>query len=185
MKYHPDRNQGTKPKRRKRTEDVKEVGLKCSPQPKRAAYDQYGHAGVDLNMRGGSGAEGFGGFASFGDILAICLYSVALWAGGANVPATTCRTPWKSPWKRRPWQIDRNSHPRLGHLRHLPRQRCQTRHPAQNLRHLRRQWLGADAPAAFSCSKPARTAGAWARSSPSPAPAAMARARSRSRKRWR
>ena len=36
---------------------------------KRAAYDQYGHAGVDPNMRGGPGAEGFGGFAeAFGDI---------------------------------------------------------------------------------------------------------------------
>lgn len=40
---------------------------------KRAAYDQYGHAGVDPNMRGGGagagGAEGFGGFAeAFGDI---------------------------------------------------------------------------------------------------------------------
>ncbi len=40
-----------------------------SDAPKRAAYDQYGHAGVDPNMRGGPGAEGFGGFAeAFGDI---------------------------------------------------------------------------------------------------------------------
>ncbi len=36
--------------------------------PLYAAYDQYGHAGVDPNMRG-PGAEGFGGFAeAFGDI---------------------------------------------------------------------------------------------------------------------
>ena len=47
---------------------------RCSPTPKkRAAYDQYGHAGVDPNagggFRGGPGAEGFGGFAeAFGDI---------------------------------------------------------------------------------------------------------------------
>ena len=43
-----------------------------SDAPKRAAYDQYGHAGVDPNMggfRGGPGQEGFGGFAeAFGDI---------------------------------------------------------------------------------------------------------------------
>jgi molecular chaperone DnaJ len=45
-----------------------------SDPQKRAAYDQYGHAGVDPNMggagfRGGPGAEGFGGFAeAFGDI---------------------------------------------------------------------------------------------------------------------
>jgi molecular chaperone DnaJ len=44
-----------------------------SDPQKRAAYDQYGHAGVDPNMGGfrpgGPGAEGFGGFAeAFGDI---------------------------------------------------------------------------------------------------------------------
>ena len=40
-----------------------------SDPQKRAAYDQYGHAGVDPNMGGRGGAEGFGGFAeAFGDI---------------------------------------------------------------------------------------------------------------------
>jgi molecular chaperone DnaJ len=41
-----------------------------SDPQKNAAYDQYGHAGVDPNMRGGpGGAEGFGGFAeAFGDV---------------------------------------------------------------------------------------------------------------------
>jgi molecular chaperone DnaJ len=39
-----------------------------SDSQKRAAYDQYGHAGVDPN-RGMGGGEGFGGFAeAFGDI---------------------------------------------------------------------------------------------------------------------
>ena len=39
-----------------------------SDSQKRAAYDQYGHAGVDPNL-GRGGAEGFGGFAeAFGDI---------------------------------------------------------------------------------------------------------------------
>jgi len=40
-----------------------------SDPQKRAAYDQYGHAGVDPNMRGPGGGDGFGGFAeAFGDI---------------------------------------------------------------------------------------------------------------------
>lgn len=40
-----------------------------SDSNKRAAYDQYGHAGVDPNRGMGGGAEGFGGFAeAFGDI---------------------------------------------------------------------------------------------------------------------
>src|SRR5574343_354597 len=48
--------------------EAKEAYEMLSDAQKRAAYDQYGHAGVDPNMRGG--AEGFsGGFAeAFGDI---------------------------------------------------------------------------------------------------------------------
>ena len=38
-----------------------------------------------------------------------------------------------------------NPHP-LGFVRHLPRQRCQTRHQRQDLRHLPGLWHGADAP---------------------------------------
>ncbi|HRH18605.1 MAG TPA: molecular chaperone DnaJ, partial [Aquabacterium sp.] len=52
--------------------EVKEAYEMLSDAKKRAAYDQYGHAGVDPNMgggRGGPGGEGFGGFAeAFGDI---------------------------------------------------------------------------------------------------------------------
>ena len=71
MKYHPDRNQGdaAKPAEEK-FKEAKEAYEILSDAQKRAAYDQYGHAGVDPNMRGGmGGAEGFGGFAeAFGDI---------------------------------------------------------------------------------------------------------------------
>ena len=70
MKYHPDRNQGDAAKAaEEKFKEVKEAyEILCDSQ-KRAAYDQYGHAGVDPNMRGGPGAEGFGGFAeAFGDI---------------------------------------------------------------------------------------------------------------------
>ena len=71
MKYHPDRNQGDTAKAaEEKFKEVKEAYEMLSDPQKRAAYDQYGHAGVDPNMRGGpGGAEGFGGFSdAFGDI---------------------------------------------------------------------------------------------------------------------
>ena len=73
MKYHPDRNEGDKNAEGK-FKEAKEAYEMLSNAEKRAAYDQFGHAGVDPNMRGGfagggPGAEGFGGFAeAFGDI---------------------------------------------------------------------------------------------------------------------
>jgi molecular chaperone DnaJ len=72
MKHHPDRNQGDGAKKsEEKFKEAKEAYEMLSDAQKRAAYDQYGHAGVDPNMggRGGPGAEGFGGFAeAFGDI---------------------------------------------------------------------------------------------------------------------
>ena len=70
MKHHPDRNQGDDAKQSEaRFKEAKEAYEMLSDAQKRAAYDQHGHAGVDPNMRGGPGAEGFGGFAeAFGDI---------------------------------------------------------------------------------------------------------------------
>ena len=72
MKHHPDRNQGDSSKgSEEKFKDAKEAYEMLSDSQKRAAYDQYGHAGVDPNMRGagGPGTEGFGGFAeAFGDI---------------------------------------------------------------------------------------------------------------------
>lgn len=75
MKYHPDRNQGDKAKEaEEKFKEVKEAYEMLSDSQKRAAYDQYGHAGVDPSMRtgmgaGAGGADGFGGFAeAFGDI---------------------------------------------------------------------------------------------------------------------
>ncbi len=64
MKYHPDRNSGDQEAEDKFKEIQKAYAILSDPQ-KRAAYDQFGHAGVD----GGSGAGGFGGFGDvFGDI---------------------------------------------------------------------------------------------------------------------
>lgn len=71
MKHHPDRNQGEASKAaEEKFKEAKEAYEMLSDPQKRAAYDQYGHAGVDPNMRGGpGGAEGFGGFGdAFGDI---------------------------------------------------------------------------------------------------------------------
>jgi molecular chaperone DnaJ len=71
MKHHPDRNQGEDKGAEAKFKEAKEAYEMLSDAGKRAAYDQYGHAGVDPNMRGagGPGAEGFGGFAeAFGDI---------------------------------------------------------------------------------------------------------------------
>ena len=74
MKYHPDRNQGDAAKEAEaKFKEAKEAYEMLSEADKRAAYDQYGHAGVDPNMRGAragpEGVGGFGGFAeAFGDI---------------------------------------------------------------------------------------------------------------------
>jgi molecular chaperone DnaJ len=71
MKHHPDRNQGTAAKKsEEQFKEAKEAYEMLSDPQKRAAYDQYGHAGVDPNAGGfRGGAEGFGGFAeAFGDI---------------------------------------------------------------------------------------------------------------------
>jgi molecular chaperone DnaJ len=75
MKYHPDRNQGEGAKKaEEQFKEAKEAYEMLSDGQKRAAYDQYGHAGVDPNAAGtgfrpGAGQEGFGGFAeAFGDI---------------------------------------------------------------------------------------------------------------------
>ncbi|MES2887119.1 MAG: molecular chaperone DnaJ [Pseudomonadota bacterium] len=73
MKHHPDRNQGDQAKKaEERFKEGKEAYEVLSDAAKRSAYDQYGHAGVDPNMGGRGGPEGFaagGGFAeAFGDI---------------------------------------------------------------------------------------------------------------------
>lgn len=72
MKYHPDRNPDDAQAEDKFKEASEAYEVLSDPQ-KKAAYDQFGHAGVEGQAGMGGGAQGFGSFSDifsdvFGDI---------------------------------------------------------------------------------------------------------------------
>jgi len=84
MKFHPDRNQNNKEAEAK-FKEIKEAHDILSDAQKRAAYDQFGHAGVNPAMGAGAGAgAGFGGGGSFSDIFGDVFGDVFGGAGGAR-----------------------------------------------------------------------------------------------------
>ena len=80
MKHHPDRNQDNAAEADK-FKEAKEAYDVLSDSQKRAAYDQFGHAGVDPGAMGGGGG---GGGSGLGDIFSD-IFGDAFNQGGQRV----------------------------------------------------------------------------------------------------
>lgn len=86
MKYHPDRNADDKAgEAEEKFKEAKEAYEVLADAQKRAAYDQFGHAGVDqtAGMGGGAGASNFSDI--FGDVFGDIFGGGRGGGGGARV----------------------------------------------------------------------------------------------------
>ena len=147
MKYHPDRN------RRGRCQEGQggrrkvqggQGGLRGPVRrEKRAAYDRFGHAGVDPSARRRRlRAAGFGGFADvFGDIFGD-IFGGGRAGGGGRAERVSRRRPalqhGDHARERRQGLRHRDPRAELGSVRTLPRHRREARYAAQDLLDLRR-----------------------------------------------
>ena len=181
MKHHPDRNPSDKTSEEK-FKEAKTAYEILSDAKKRAAYDQFGHAGVDATAgfgaagaRGfGGGPEGFGGFAdAFGDI-----FGGDLRQPGAGRRRARARQrgvsrcgPSLQPgtFSRRGGARHRGQDPHSGHgaVRDMPWRRREAGNPGQGVsRHVTARARYASRRASFPFNRPARIATATARSFP-------------------
>ena len=84
MKWHPDRNPGDK-NAEEQFKSIQNAYEILSDPDKRAAFDRYGHAGVDPNAAGMGGGAGGAAFSdAFGDIFGE-IFGGARRGGGAQV----------------------------------------------------------------------------------------------------
>lgn len=82
MKFHPDRNPDDA-KAEESFKEAKEAYEILSDERKRAAYDQFGHAGVDTSAAGGGAGYGAGG-GSFSDVFGDVFGDIFGGAGGQS-----------------------------------------------------------------------------------------------------